>query len=104
MHRCSLPKTSVLGRLGDAPAGTAYVGLDGDVAMVHAIEVDPDMRRHGVGDSMVKASANWSLAQGATWLCLAVTRSNIAANRLYSALGMTDVAHYHYRRWAGDTG
>jgi len=100
MERCDVPKTSFLGRTGDTPAGTAFVGLDGDVAMVHAIEVSSSMRRRGVGVVLMRACANWGLEYGATWLCLAVTRANAPANALYRSLGMTEATRYHYRRSA----
>lgn len=98
MDRCDRPKTSIVGRTGDVPAGTAFAALDGDIAMVHAIEVHPEMRRHGVGRHLIQASANWASEQSGAWLSLAVTRANGPANDLYRALGLEDVARYHYRR------
>ena len=104
MQRCPAPKTSVLARTGDVPAGTAFVGIDGDIGMIHAIEVDPSMRRSGVGRSLIQGCANWSAQHGAGWLCLAVTRDNIPANQLYKSLGMVEAARYHYRRAPKDNG
>lgn len=98
MERCPTAKTSFLGRNGDSPAGTAFLGLDADIAMVHAIEVAPSMRRHGVGRNLIQGCAKWSAEHGAEWLCLAVTRDNEPANQLYRSLGMTEAASYHYRR------
>lgn len=98
MDRCKGPKTSLLGRSGDVPAGTAFVGLGDEIAMIHAIEVMPDMRRAGVGRTLVNGAANWAAEAGARWMCLAVTKANAPANALYRALGMTIAASYHYRR------
>ena len=65
--------------------------------MIHAIEVAPEHRRHGVGRNMLIKAAHWAQDQGATHLSLAVTRANTGANALYSFLGMTVVGNYHYR-------
>ncbi|MDJ0638320.1 MAG: GNAT family N-acetyltransferase [Paracoccaceae bacterium] len=98
MHRAPSPKTSMLGRTGDVPSGTAFVSVDGDIAMLHALEVAKDARRKGVGRAIMQGCANWVQLQGATWMTLAVTRANAAANALYLDLGMKEVAAYHYRR------
>lgn len=99
MERCSCRKTALLGRSGDVPAGTAFVAADGEIAMVHAVEVDPSLRRKSVGRRMMQASATWARAQGARWICLAVTRANAPANALYGGLGMHRATAYHYRRF-----
>ncbi|MEO1537590.1 MAG: GNAT family N-acetyltransferase [Pseudomonadota bacterium] len=98
MERCGNPKTTLLGRFGDVPAGTAFVGIVGDMAMVHAIEVLPRLQRTGVGRHLMQGAANWAADKGADWLCLAVTQENVAANALYQSLGMEVVTRYHYRR------
>lgn len=98
MERCTCPKTAFLGRAGDVPSGTAFAAQDRDIAMVHAIEVAPEMRRNGVGRHLINAAANWATEQSAKWLALAVTKANEPANALYRALGMKQVATYHYRR------
>ncbi len=98
MNRASDPKTSILGRADDTPGATIFVAASGDMAMFHALEVAPGIRRHGLGETLVRAAAHWAVDQGATWLALAVTRANKAANALYSKLGMVPVASYHYRR------
>lgn len=98
MERCALPKITILGRSGDVPAGTSYVASHNDIAMVHAVEVDPSLRRRGVGRLLMQACANWAAGEKATWLSLAVTRANKVANALYVGLGMTEVTSYHYRR------
>jgi GNAT superfamily N-acetyltransferase len=100
MERVIGKKTAILGRLRDTPAATAFVALDGDIAMIHALEVRPDCRRAGLGRRMMQGAANWAAQVGAQWIALAVTRANAPANALYSALGMSQVASYHYRRVA----
>ena len=97
MERVKCPKTGLLGRIQDQPAASAFVACDGKVAMIHALEVVPALRRLGVARNMMRAAAIWAQNHGATTLALAVTRSNVSANALYSSLGMTVVGYYHYR-------
>ena len=54
-------------------------------------------RDDDVARNMMRAAAIWAQNHGATTLALAVTRSNVSANALYSSLGMTVVGYYHYR-------
>jgi len=97
MHRVKGPKTGVLARHADQPAGAAFAALHEDIAMIHAIEVAPAHRRRGVGANILRAAAHWAQDRGAARLGLAVTRENAGANALYASLGMTVVGHYHYR-------
>lgn len=98
MHRACAPKAAILARHGNRPAGTAFVAAQSDIAMIHAIEVTPRLRRQGVGRTLLCAAALWAQKHGATWLSLAVTQANTAANALYASLGMQVVGKYHYRR------
>ncbi len=98
MDRACDPKTGLLGRLDNSPGGTAFVAVDGDVAMLHALEVRKSSRRSGVGRGTTIDAAQWALKQGATTLALACTEANEAANALYSGMGMAHVGGYHYRR------
>jgi GNAT superfamily N-acetyltransferase len=97
MDRVTGPRTAILGRMDDRAAGAAFVGIAGDVAMVHALHVDPAMRRKGLARNLMRAAGQWARAAGASHLALAVTEANTAANGLYRALGMERAAHYHYR-------
>ncbi|WP_368345406.1 GNAT family N-acetyltransferase [Pelagovum sp. HNIBRBA483] len=97
MQRGCDPKTSILARNKDRPAGTCYVGIDGDIAMVHAIEVLESERRQGVGAALLKAAGAWAARNGAKWLSLIVTEANERAHCLYASNGMTVVGQYHYR-------
>jgi GNAT superfamily N-acetyltransferase len=102
MHRVAGPRTALLSRLGQMPAGTGFVACDGEVAMVHALEVRPEARRNGLARQMMQHAATWAGRNGATHLALAVTRANAGANALYSSLGMEVVGQYHYRMAAKD--
>lgn len=97
MHRAPQPKVSFLGRVQDRPAGCAFVGMAGQAAMLHALEILPMFRRHGLGRHLLIAAARWAQAQGAQNLLLVVARANLAANALYASLGMGIVGQYHYR-------
>ena len=97
MDRVTGPKAALLARLGDRPAGVAFVARHGKDAMLHALEVRPAFRRQGVGEILLRAAANWAAAEGATRLSLVVTARNTAARALYARLHMQTVGQYHYR-------
>ena len=97
MERVQGDKTALLARLGDRPAGVAFVARDGDVAMLHALEVRPAFRRQGVGRVLIEAAANWAAEAGASQLSLVVAAANTAACALYTRLRMEVVGNYHYR-------
>lgn len=101
MERAMVPHTTVLGRIDDRAAATAFVGASGELAMIHAIEVLPRFRRRGLGAHLLRAAARWAGRQGATFLCLLVTKANQPANGLYASMGMEPVGHYHYRQLRG---
>jgi GNAT superfamily N-acetyltransferase len=67
------------------------------VAAVHAIHVDPALRRRGAGRLALAHAAWWARGVGARHLALAVTEANDAANALYERAGMTPAPGYHYR-------
>lgn len=97
MDRVAGPKAAVLGRQNDRAAGVAFVAVHGAVAMFHAVEVAPDLRRLGVARNLLRRTAHWAQAEGADWLALAVTEANGPARALYASLGMRVVEQYHYR-------
>jgi len=98
MHRVQGPKTVLLGRSADRPAGVAFVALHGTTAMLHALEVSPACRRQGCAQNMLRAAADWASLQGADTLALAVTEANTGARALYASQGMRGVGQYHYRQ------
>lgn len=97
MARCSAPNITLISRAGDHLSGCAFVAVDHDVAMIHAIEVRQDLRRLGAGERLLRGAARWAEENGARWLSLAVTEANSPANTLYQKLGMEIAGHYHYR-------
>jgi ribosomal protein S18 acetylase RimI-like enzyme len=97
MDRTGEPRSTLLCRAGDRAAGTGFVAMAEEVAMIHALEVLAEHRRSGVGKLMVRCAANWTQARDGHWISLAVTSANVPACALYESLGMAEVARYHYR-------
>jgi GNAT superfamily N-acetyltransferase len=97
MQRAKGPKTALLGRQNEKPAGAAFVAIHAGIAMVHAVEILPHQRRAGMGGWFMRAAAFWAAEQGAHTLSVMCTRANTGANALYASLGMDAVGHYHYR-------
>ncbi len=97
MARAPDPKTAILGRTDDQPAGAAFVALAGPFAMVHAVETLARHRRRGLARHMMQAAARWAARHGARHMTLITTQDNIAANGLYRRLGMAAIGGYHYR-------
>lgn len=101
MRRAGL-KTGLFSRCDNTPAGCGFVAVSGQVAMVHAVEVLPELRRRGVAGWMMREAAFWARDQGAAYLSVLCTKANTAALGLYSSLGFEKVAEYHYRHNATD--
>ena len=97
MARAPGPRTGLLARVSDRPAGVAFACAAGPIAVIHALEVAPGMRRRGAGASLLRFAAWWAGERGARHLALAVTEADEAANALYERAGMTAAPGYHYR-------
>jgi ribosomal protein S18 acetylase RimI-like enzyme len=97
MDRVTGSKQYLIARIGDHPAGVAFVAVHRNIAMIHAIEVLPEQRRKGVASMLIAAAARFAIEADAPQFTLATTAQNTAANALYLALGMTVTARYHYR-------
>ena len=97
IERTNGPKTTILGRHIDRPAGVAFVAVDREIAMLHALEVTPEFRRAGVARNILGRAAIWAQDHGVTIFSLVTTGENLPAQRLFSGLGMQVMGHYHYR-------
>ena len=100
MERAAPPKTAILGRAPggiDRASGAAFVSIAGEMAMIHAVEVLPALRRQGSAHNILRAAAAWSQDHGARWLSLVVLADNAPARGLYAFLNMQPVGQYHYR-------
>lgn len=100
MERAAPPRAAFIARVDNRAAGVGFCALHGSIAMLHALEVLPGVRRKGVGRLMVSGIAHWAQSQGADTLALAVTTANAPARALYERLGMQDAGGYHYREAA----
>ncbi|WP_111735420.1 GNAT family N-acetyltransferase [Roseovarius amoyensis] len=98
MERVEVPKKSMLGRDGNAPAATAFVALHKGVAMMHAVEVAVNCRRRGMAALMCRQAAFWAAERGGTHLAALCTQANEGSNALCSSLGLEVVGQYHYRK------
>ena len=98
MDRAAEPKTVVMARTDMAVAGLGFVAVDGEVAMLHAVEIRPEHRRRGGGRAVLAGAARFALRHGARVLALAVTEVNAPARALYENAGMSAVGGYRYRR------
>lgn len=96
MERVEAPVTSILGRIADRAAGAAFVAVHQDVAMVHCVEILPDLRRKGLAGWMMRQAAFWAAEHGAERIGLAVSRDNEGAVALYRQLGFREMAGYSY--------
>ena len=97
MKRVQGPKTSILARWNDHPAGVGFAAVHGNDAFVHAVEIRNHQRQQGVASWLMKQAAFWAAEQGASRLNVACTKANVAANALYRSIGMKVVGEYHYR-------
>ncbi len=97
MERVAGPKTAILARNDDKPAGTAFAAIHDGVAMVHAVEILPFQRRKGMGAWIMRQAAFWAAENGAEMLAVLCTKENDGANGLYASLGMELAGGYHYR-------
>lgn len=91
-------KVSILGRTDDQLSGTAFAAKVKEIAMLHALEVVPALRRRKSAVHIMRTAAHWAQDAGAHWMAVLVTADNAPANALYTSLGMTVVGHYHYRK------
>ncbi|WP_062762287.1 GNAT family N-acetyltransferase [Falsirhodobacter sp. alg1] len=96
MERAADPKTVI-----SMPGGAGFLGVNGDLAVLHALEVSPAHRRQGRAREIIRGAALWAVVRGATRFALVVSDDNPIAHALYKGLGMRVAGHYHYRRVAG---
>ena len=83
--------TYVVARLEDVVVGFAGIWLMVDEAHVTTFAVDPAWRRRGVGERLLLALLDVSVARRAREATLEVRLSNMAARRLYEKYGFRPV-------------
>jgi GNAT superfamily N-acetyltransferase len=72
------------------PGGLTWLG-------VTAVEVDPAVRRQGLGGLVLRGLASWAVARGAAGCYLQVAAENDPALRLYGGVGFVRHHDYCYR-------
>ena len=82
----------------DGPTAVSLAVHDSDLAGILQVTVAKDMRRQGVGASIVNASLRWARLRGARKAWLAVECDNAAALGLYRKFGFREAYRYVYRR------
>jgi len=97
MNRAKGEKSVILAQINGATVGVGFAAIAAGIAMVHAIEVTPGLRRRGVGTTILHLAADWATKNGCDYVSLVVTDANRPANALYSKLGMSLIGSYHYR-------
>jgi ribosomal protein S18 acetylase RimI-like enzyme len=88
-----------------APAAIGRCVVDGRWAGFGAVEVDPALRRRGLGSLVMAALASRALDEGASAAWLQVEADNSGARALYSGMGFgAHHAYHHYRGPDASTG
>ncbi|WP_422049004.1 GNAT family N-acetyltransferase [Shimia sp.] len=98
MRRAEGPKTGMISRWNDKPAGASFLAMHEGIGMVHSLEILPHQRRQGVAQFLMRRAAIWVQQHGGTHLSVICTTANEGANALYASLGMRVVGQYHYRQ------
>ena len=98
MERVQVPKAAIIGRAKDRAAGACFVAVKGEVAMMHALAVLPQLRGQGLGAWMVRRAAQFARANGAVQLGLSVPEENTGARAFYQRLGFSEIGGYSYWR------
>ncbi|WP_416963164.1 GNAT family N-acetyltransferase [Streptomyces sp. Agncl-13] len=81
-----------------APAAIGRCVVDGRWAGFGAVEVDPALRRRGLGSLVMAALASRALDEGASAAWLQVEADNAGARSLYAGMGFSaHHAYHHYR-------
>jgi GNAT superfamily N-acetyltransferase len=84
-------------RLGERTVAIGRVAGNREWAGLTAIEVDPALRRRGLGAAVSAALAAAAAERGVRGVYLQVEDGNAAARALYHRVGFTDHHGYHYR-------
>ncbi|WP_328343086.1 GNAT family N-acetyltransferase [Streptomyces violaceus] len=83
---------------GAAPDAIGRCVVDGRWAGFAAVEVDPALRRQGLGTAVMAALARRALDEGASAAWLQVEAENAGARELYAGMGFAPHHAYHHYR------
>lgn len=103
------PWLRILRRMGKRATGLwipgracGVVAIEGGLAPVYSVAVDPGHRRQGLATQIMAAAAAWSGDWGASTQFLQVLGTSAAALALYEGLGFEVCYRYHYLEHGGD--
>jgi ribosomal protein S18 acetylase RimI-like enzyme len=85
-------------QLGDPAIAIGRAVLTGSWVGLSAVEVDPAMRRQGLGSAVVEALLGWGADHGARSAYLQALADNNAAQALYARYGFRTHHSYRYLR------
>lgn len=71
--------------------------IEREFMWVYDIVTDENFRNQGFGEQLLLNLLNWGKENGAKYSYLAVQLNNIAALRLYSKIGYSEIYKYWYR-------
>jgi len=78
---------------GRIVALAAYRRASGERASVHRVGVHPDLQRQGIGRAIMAELESRAREAGITSFYLDTSIGQVAAQKLYTACGYTDVGH-----------
>jgi ribosomal protein S18 acetylase RimI-like enzyme len=74
----------------DRPCGSIFVSLEGGVAHIYGMWVDPDVRRRSIGAALVAQGLSFASKRQAHRAELWVTEGNLATFKLYERCGFRE--------------
>ncbi len=86
-----------LARIDDEVVGAVRAALIDEWVHLARLTIDPARRRQGLGQALTAAVGDWAQQRRARHAVVQVELHNMAADRLYAALGFTE--HHRYRYW-----
>lgn len=95
--RVRLPRAFAVSLAGGQPVGGGYCAIDGEVALLAAIVVQPAFRRQGRAAAILARLLDWARGMGATRAMLQVGSDNATAIGLYERAGFCRAYDYWYR-------
>ena len=94
--------TILAGRIAGRLVATAMVGADGHRGWVYYLATALDLRRHGLGEAMMRAAESWAAGRGMPKLQLMVRDDNVGARGFYEAIGYAaEPVTVYARRFGG---
>lgn len=81
----------------DQPLATCLGIQSEDRLGIYAMLTRSEARRRGAGTALLRALAEYALADGVREMYLLVETGNVAARALYARAGFVDLYSYHYR-------